>query len=245
MVRLSFLFLGAVAATGCSFEAHSAQQAMRGDAASGGEAPAVIDAAPTIDAQPDAKAWTDAARVTGSLNVSSSTLAAGDTNLTLEGTADWAHWGHASATDFDHKIGANLISDVTVTNGAPRLQVIGVTTTASWVDGTPHQAVTQTDTAVGAYAGAGLRFTVPADTTPRTLRVYAGNKDSTETLDVMLSDNSAGAFTTTSTAGFNANHALYTITYNAASAGQTLTVTWTDTADSNGGFAMLMSATLQ
>ncbi|MBV8756481.1 MAG: hypothetical protein JO257_04365, partial [Deltaproteobacteria bacterium] len=169
----------------------------------------------------------------------------GDSNLTAEGTLDWAHWAHMGSTDFDHKAGAGLISDITVTNGASRLQIGSITSTASWSDGTPHSPVNATGTGVGAQQGAGLRFTVPAGTGQHTLRVYAGNKSSTARLDVSLSDASASAFTTSQTAGSTSLHTLFTITYNAASAGQTLTVTWTDTADASGGFEMLMSATLQ
>jgi len=233
-----------VAATGCSFQAKSSQ-VVRVD---GGEPPVGTDAgrdARAIDAPPDAHVSRDARSVNGSLTVASATVPNGDTNLTVEGTLDWAHWAHGGAADFDHKSGANLISDVTVTNGAQRIQIGSITATASWIDGTPHATVTGTGTGVGANQGAGLQFTVPAGTTPHTLRVYAGNKASAERLDVSLSDNSAGAYSATLDAGTTAIHEVYTITYNAASDGQTLTVTWTDTADSTNGFEMLMSATLQ
>jgi len=238
-----------VAATGCSFQAKSAQVA-RVDAAVGGEpsigvAKDAASDARAIDAPPDAFVYRDARVVTGSLSVTSAAVPSGDTDLTAEGTLDWAHWGHASATDFDHESGANLISDVTVTNGATRYQIANVTATASWSDGTPHAAVTNTGTGTGATQGAGLRFTVPAGTTPHTLRVYVGNKASAERLDLTLSDHSAGDYSATLNAAATAVHEVYTITYNAASDGQTLTVTWTDTADSTGGFEMLMSATLQ
>jgi len=235
-----------VAATGCSFQAKSAQVA-RVDGAAGGEPPIVEDAAvdARTDAPPDAKVFLDAHVVTGSLSVASATVANGDTNLTAEGTLDWAHWGHASGTDFDHKTGANLISDVSLTTAATRFQVANVTATASWSDGTPHAAVTATGTGSGVTEGAGLRFTVPAGTTPHTLRVYVGNKASSERLDVTLSDRSAGDYSATLNAAATAIHEVYTITYNAASDDQTLTVTWTDTNDAMGGFEMLMSATLQ
>ncbi|MBV8757416.1 MAG: hypothetical protein JO257_09085, partial [Deltaproteobacteria bacterium] len=60
MVRRSLLFL-AVAATGCSFQAHSAQQAQTVDSATGGEPSMIVhDAAidaRVIDAPPDAKVF--------------------------------------------------------------------------------------------------------------------------------------------------------------------------------------------
>ncbi len=61
-----------------------------------------------------------------------------------------------------------------------------------------------------------------------------------------LSDSSATAYSDDQFSGTNAWHSLYTITYNAASDGQTVSVTWSDETDSTtGGFAMLLSATLQ
>ncbi len=235
--------------TGCSFQARSAEQA-RVDGAVGGEPPVVVgDArgdARAIDAPPDAEQFLDAGAGHGSLTVASSNLPSGDTNLTTEGTLDWAHWGHMGAADFDHKLVGGSISDAVLTNGGSRYAFTNITTTASWTDGTPHTTVTATNNAIGVAQGNGLRFTVPAGTTPHTLRVYVGNKNSTERLDVALSDSSASAFTMTSTAGAGAVHTLYTITYSAASDNQTLTVTWTDMNDGiGGGFEMLMSATLQ
>lgn len=223
------------------------------DGSVGGEPPIVVgnDAgrdARAIDAPPDAKVWLDGGHIStnGSITVASATVPSGDINLTTEGTLDWAHWAHMSATDFDHKNGANMISDVTVTSGAARIQIGNVTETESWSDGTPHMTVTATDTALGANEGSGLRFTVPAGTASHTLRVYVGNKNSDERLDVSLSDNSATAYSTTLSAGAGAVHEVYAITYNAATDNQTLTVTWSDTNDGfGGGFEMLMSATLQ
>ena len=207
--------------------------------------------APSIDARPidapvtaiDAKVFLDAP-VTGSLTGGVLNFGSGDVSLTTEGTTDWAHWGYGGGTAFDHKLTGTSISDATAV-GASKLTVSNVTATASWVDGTPNVSATQTGTGTGVQSPGALTFTVPAGVQPHTLRVYCGNKASTARLDAALSDGSATAYTDTQIAGGTALHLEYTLVYNAASDGQTLTVTWTDVADSTGGFEMLLSATLQ
>ena len=65
-------------------------------------------------------------------------------------------------------------------------------------------------------------------------------------ITVALSDHSAAAYSDDQFSGTNAWHSLYAITYNAATDDQTVSVTWSDEDDSvSGGFAMLLSATLQ
>ena len=57
-------------------------------------------------------------------------------NLTAEGTLDWAHWGLAIKSDFDHKAGgASQISDVTTVGTVE--QFPDALTGFSWSDGTP------------------------------------------------------------------------------------------------------------
>ena len=197
-----------------------------------------------VDAPRDAKVFLDAP-IMGSLTASVLDFGSGDVNLTTEGTIDWTHWGYGGVTGFDHKTGGTAISDATAT-GATKGAIGNVTATATWSDGTPDAAVSTTGTGVGLTSPGALSITVPAGIAPHTLRVYCGNKVSTARLDVALSDGSAPAYSDMQMASTTALHLEYTIVYNAASDGQTLTVTWTDVADTvNGGFAMLLSATLQ
>ena len=66
--------------------------------------------------------------------------------------------------------------------------------------------------------------TVPADTTTRTLTIYAGGINTTSSLTAHLSDSSAGDYIATAGAtGLYTN--VCTITYHAGSAGQTLKIT--------------------
>ena len=161
---------------------------------------------------------------TGSLSGTANNSTAAD-NLTTEGTSDWVHWGDSS---LNRKTGvaAQLSSYSEVGAGgvyryAPDLRPL------SWSDGTP--TASSTNNTYGLYisgAGNGFSFTAPADTSTRTLIVHVGGWDSGGTLTAHLSDGSATDFTasTVNTSGqYDYN---YTLTYNAASAGQSLTVTW-------------------
>jgi hypothetical protein len=197
----------------------------------------------------DTKTFLDApTTATGSIVVTAADFGPGDVNLTLEGTRDWAHWGLATSTSFDHKLtGGGAISDVTPLAGTTRVHVVAITVTASWTDGTPDPSATLTGTGTGIQpATGGLAFTVPASTTTRTLRVYVGGKGSRGRLDAALSDNSAPAYSDNRFLGNTAWHSVYVIAYRAATDAQQLTVTWSDDGDSLvGGFEMLLSATLQ
>jgi hypothetical protein len=156
----------------------------------------------------------------------SGTSAASAVNLTTEGILDWEHFGDGS---LNRKAGVTpqLTSYTVVGNGSvffygndPR--------PISWSDGTP--AASSSNNLNGIYingVGQGFSLTAPANTTSRTLVVHVGGWNSGGTLTALLSDGSAPEFidtTDTASGQFDRN---YTLTYNAASAGQTLTITWT------------------
>ena len=151
------------------------------------------------------------------------------TDLTATGTLDWAHWGYPSAA-MDHKASStSQISNYTPLGGAAAAysnNPVGY----SWSDGTATPSVTSTTTGVFvAGMGAGFQITVPASTVSRTLLVYVGGYRSKGQLTATLSDLSAPAYSDASFADLvdNIYDATYTITYNAAKPGQTLTITWT------------------
>ena len=232
-------------ATGCSFQHGAAPNGA--DGAAGADAARAGDAKPPPDAFvfQDAKVYQDGPpAVPGSLVVTPVVLPDQDISLTNEGTTDWAHWGFNGGGNFDHKADVTqMISDVTAV-GANRFGVGNVALTASWSDGTPDGSATRTGTGTGTTFPGGLQLTVPAGVTPHTLRLYVGAKNSSARLTASLSDSSASAVTDDQSAG-SATHYQYTIVYNAATDGQTLTVTWTDRGDGVQGFDMLLSATLQ
>ena len=178
-------------------------------------------------------------------------------NLTALGTTDWAHWGRGAQTDtFDHKQGANQISDVTwlpaqkydwQTGGFGGSELDG--RASSWTDGTPTLSASSDK---GYYyearqAGGGWSFTVPADTTQRTVFVYCGGYGTATRLTAHLSDWSLADYSVdTQAAANNQYQNLHRITYEASQAGQTLTVTYIKTGDpyGPGGSADLMAAWL-
>ena len=154
--------------------------------------------------------------------------APGPTDLTAEGTLDWAQWGNAAATDVNYKSGAGKIT--MTPSSAPSQGTFGAT--FSWSNGTPTASVSSTTGCVYLTTiGDDFVVTAPASTTPRTLKLYVHYYGITAQLKLHLSDGSAADVTDSETYGAN-NNAVYTITYNASSANQTLTATYTMTAGS-------------
>jgi hypothetical protein len=182
-------------------------------------------------------------------NLSAATLAGSfasiprnsEVNLSTAGPIDWVHWGLFTATSANRKAGITpRISDFTaVSDSGNSNAYVFVYRYAdnyngySWTDGDPAIAVTNTTTGVWAYGiptfGTGFEFTVPADTTTRTLKVYVGAFAARGTFDASLSDGSANSYSNSSLVNMvgNGPSGTYTITYAAASAGQTLRVRWT------------------
>jgi len=185
--------------------------------------------------------------VSGRINPTSGTI-----NLTTEGALDWAHWGQTNANTFDHKAGVtSLISDATGITGSAKQQLTGSPTTFSWTDGAAVGNVTANSAAneLATFAyGHGFSFTVPADTTARVLRVYVGVVNVRGQLVARLSDGSAPDYVDSSLFNAASGDGVYTIAYSAASAGQTLTVTWIEIppdGDQVAGHLALKAATLQ
>jgi hypothetical protein len=158
-------------------------------------------------------------------------------NLTAVGTSDWAHWGtgvNASAFD-DKATGGSQISNVTRVGSGNYGAYSNTTRSFSWTDGTPLATDTNDNSYIWANTalGAGYSFTVPADTTTRTLYVYLGGASSGGTFTAHLSDGSAADYGASISGSGNYND-LLTITYHAASAGQKLTLSWVKSSNYNG-----------
>ena len=184
----------------------------------------------------------------GSLAGTESTAAA-SYNLTTLGTADWVHWGRGgSASNFDHDAtGGSQISNVTKLGPGSYGGWTYSGRDVSWTNGSPTTSNAGDDGYIWANnaIGAGYSFTVPADTTSRTLYVYLGGYSSGGTLDAHLSDGSAADYTV-SMSGSGNYQDVVAITYAAASAGQTLTITYdkTQTIGAASGSVDLMAAWL-
>lgn len=160
-----------------------------------------------------------------------------EVNLTTEGKLDWVHWGLYTDSSFNRKAGVPaLINDFIPqdsSNGyAFVYQYADNYNGYTWSDGLPEIGATNTPTGVWAYGvpniGSGFRFTVPADTTPRTLKVFVGVFAGMGQFEARLSDDSAVAYTNATLQNFrNGPGRVYTVNYAADSAGQTLTIRWT------------------
>jgi hypothetical protein len=170
-------------------------------------------------------------------------------NLTAVGTSDWIHWGddHSTPASFNHKAsGGSQISNYTVVGTTHAYTYTSDPRAMSWTDGSPTSS-TSNDTR-GIYnslsaVGQGFSFTAPADTTTRTLVVYCGGQFDGGALTATLSDGSAPAFTYSASRA-NSYDLTITLTYQANSSGQTLTVTWLDSSLA-GGSIWLAGAALQ
>jgi hypothetical protein len=166
-------------------------------------------------------------------------------NLSTEGVTDWVHWGAGGNTVVNRKVGTTRISALTTLGGTPTWYNNNPTA-YSWSNGTP--TTVQAGTTSGVFIGGtgnGFRFTAPADTTQRTLKVYAGAWATAMTLNAALSDGSATAYNDATLVGSPAGagtNAVWTFTYSAGSANQSLTVTVT--ANSSSGNVQLHAAAL-
>src|SRR6185503_4447665 len=93
----------------------------------------------------------------------------------------------------------------------------------------------------------GFQLEVPADTTPRRLKVYAGLYGARGNFQAYLSDGSAKAFTDTSLKNvFGDSYVVYTLDYSAASAGEYLIINYRtlELFDTEFGNVTLQAATL-
>ncbi len=179
-------------------------------------------------------------------------------DLTAIGTSDWALWGLNSSGDQPPSAltpsetkasGGRQISDLSIVNGnGTPTRGFGAFSDSllpynfSWTDGAPDAAAQGAHGGLTApAAGQGLSFTVPADTTQRTLTVWTSAHFVTGTFNAHLSDGSAPDYTQAIQVGSGSSPnsgdnvpETFTLDYKAASANAHLTVTLTETSDNCG-----------
>jgi hypothetical protein len=169
-------------------------------------------------------------------------------DLTAEGTADWAHWGLGGAAAFDRKAGAQQISNYSRIGASATSWLNDNLTNFSWSDGTPTGVIANTQSGIyTSAAGNGFELTVPVDANLKTLKLYVGLFYAQGRLEATLSDASAPAFVDTSFSNNGGTgNAVYVISFNAASAGQTLRIKYTVQSDyfAPNGNVTLEAATL-
>lgn len=152
-------------------------------------------------------------------------------DLTATGVLDWAHWGRSGPTTFDHKTGVTQpITDVTKIGTGGLSWFSDCPTAFSWTNGTPTLSVSNTTTGINTngVVGNGFEITVPADMNTKTLKVYVGVWFTQGRLEASLSDASAPMYVDTSlNNNAGSSFGVYTISFKAASAGQTLKIRYT------------------
>jgi glucose/arabinose dehydrogenase/PKD repeat protein len=165
-------------------------------------------------------------------------LSSATVDLSTEGISDWAHW-----PGYDHKsTGGNKISNYSIVGNKAIATYNNDLRSCSWNDGTPTIIGSNQSGVYVAGIGNGFQITAPADQTRRTLKVYVGGWQSGGTLTAQLSDGSSADYINTSFSTTGQYSAVYTLTYNAASAGKLLTVKWVQS--SGIGNVTLQAATL-
>ena len=185
-------------------------------------------------------------------------------NLSAEGTLDWGHWGFWNEWTYNHKYGVAqqiTCSFITVQDwaGWPGPYVIPYSerwragiTPFSWTDGTPVPVTEGACDGVSVYGdkaylgtAPGFHLECPADTSPKTLRVYVGNSWGPANFTASLTG--APTYTDTTLDGKNGGEGatvsgVYTLDFQADSPGQTLIVEFTCT--DSWWFNTLQAATL-
>ncbi len=148
-------------------------------------------------------------------------------NLSTLGTEDWITW----PINARKAAGGSKISAYAVVGGTSTYSYTADPRTLSWNDGAPVASGSHNSGVATSGTGAGFSITAPADTTTRTLRIYAGAIGVPGTFRAHLSDGSAADYVSTTAANkWGKYDVTYTLVYRAASAGQTLRVTWVQAA---------------
>ena len=165
-------------------------------------------------------------------------------DLTSEGNQDWMHFGLAAASDINRKTGVAPQLAYSLLSSAPNRFGHNPATrsTHTWNDGTP--TLSEAGFSGGIYfapLNAGYTITAPASTQTRVLTLHTGGFNGNGQLVLSLSDSSA-APVTINMSGATVHHHTITVTYSAASAGQTLSAVHRHT-NSTGNIA-LQAATL-
>jgi PKD repeat protein len=149
----------------------------------------------------------------------------GTIDLTAAGTSDWVQW----PTNARKATGNGRIGDYSLVGASGSGTFASDRRAMKWSDGSPIASGTSSEgVSASGGVGKGFQIVVPADGTTRTLVVYVGTVSSTGKLTARLSDGSAPDFVRSTGTKFSKTwDGYYTLTYRAASAGQTLTVRWT------------------
>jgi hypothetical protein len=166
----------------------------------------------------------------GSISLLADTTPANVT-LTQPGVADWTQWNSADPGSCIRMSGGNAQLGRVYLVGAGQPTVTNGSVSFGWTNGSPIPSSSGTTDTIAVSANkTGFRFTAPADTTVRTLRVYVDAQHATGSFVASLSDMSSPAGVDSSFRSLDDSESrVYTITYRASKPGQTLTIAWIKT----------------
>ena len=165
-------------------------------------------------------------------------------DLTTDGPADWNLWGTGGDTSFttpsEQKAGGSAIGSLTDIDPHSRGLESKSTSnlhTFDWSDGDPTTDGTGVHGGIihGVDSGidSGFSYDLPAGTIPQTVKIYTTAYHADARLTATLSDGSLGPIVDTSltASGGSSVSGVFTLTYAAASDGETLTVELLQSAD--------------
>ncbi len=165
-------------------------------------------------------------------------------------TLDWAHWGTNDTTTIERRSGGGTryIGDYAAVGSGTYVRYTDSGITYTWENGTPD--ATSNGTITGIYVGTkgnGFALPIAADTTSHTAQVYVSGFNADLAMTAHLSDGSATDYTNAQAHGKlgSSNYLVYTCTYNSASAGSSLTFTWTNTRTFAGSNVTIQSAVVE
>jgi len=145
---------------------------------------------------------------------------------------DWVIWGADGSTPSATRSSTELISNYTVLGGASVSTYNNGIIQFAWSGGTPIASGSGVTPYINVYGlNAGFQITASADTTIKTLKLYASSCDSLQ-ISAALSDGSSPAISSNTVT--SSCQETYSIDYRASSAGQILTVQISSTAADQG-----------
>jgi len=169
-----------------------------------------------------------------------------DVNLTVEGPLDWVHWGLHTDSSLDRKAGVTpQIPDFTPIKDNGPFQYADNYNGYSWSDGVPTRRAANTPTGVWMYGKAnGFELQFPADTTPKTLKLYVGTFGAVGTFTATLRGTSLSYADRSITNEKNGPGGVYTLDVTADTPGQVLEIKYVvdQTFDSTGNVTLQAAA---
>ena len=150
--------------------------------------------------------------------------------LTADGGLYWAHWGLASADDFNQKAGVtSLLLDFKPTGAQQPMRFLDGPTMFNWSDGMPTASGVTNDGITWRGVGEGFELTVPAVESVRKLKLYVGVSNGTGAMKASLSDPRANSMRDDRFSSPTADWVMQVITIdygNAKMPDTTMTVSW-------------------